>query len=130
MKTTVEQSRQYRLILGAILECLKDSKTEPQFSGNIPTNINTRRVVQILNNVLKPYDEEQNNQPEIVAFLNEKDDTKAGKMPGGPLLENLLKTEIDLELPKYKEVTLPLYYGNAQLSELFAHLLVEADLVE
>lgn len=130
MKTTVEQARQYRSILGTILERLKDAETEPRFSGNIPTNINTRRIVQKLNQILKPYDEEQNSQPEIVAYLNETDDTKACKMSGKTLLDDLLKTKIEFELPKYKEATLPLYYGNVQLSELFAHLLIEADLVE
>jgi hypothetical protein len=141
MLTTVERLQEYRAILNSILVEIKkpiDTKAEEplKFAGNIPTNITTRQIVKKLNDILSPYDDEIKEDEDIKTFLaNVEKGVEEGKdvdtlyAEGIDKLKKIQATEVTVDLPKYNADKLPLNYGNAQLTEWFSHLVVEAGLI-
>lgn len=142
MLTTVERLQEYRAILNSILVEIKkpiDTKAEEplKFAGNIPTNITTRQIVKKLNDILSPYDDEIKEDEDIKTFLAnvEKGIEECADIDtsiyaeGIEKLKKIQATEVTVDLPKYAAEKLPLNYGNAQLTEWFSHLVVEAGLI-
>jgi hypothetical protein len=104
--------------------------------GNIPTNITTRQILRKLQSHIEDCQSQWKQEP-IASFLkasmsengfiqyNNEQPTKGQKA-----FKELMRTVINVELPKYTQDTLCVSFGDTDLDSKFTDILIDLDLLE
>jgi hypothetical protein len=103
--------------------------------GNIPTNITTRQILRKIQPHIEDCQSQWKQEP-IVSFLKNNMTEKGfitfnnEDSEGQSAFKKLMSTLIDINLPKYNQDTLCVSFGNNDLDNKFADILIELDLLE